>query len=551
MRSKKRKEPVSPDRIQVYAWVIIAAAILVIAAVRIHLLPIPLERDEGEYAYAGQLILQKIPPYALACNMKFPGVYFAYALIMAIFGQTPTGIHLGLLFVNAAAIVLVFLLGQRLFDTRAGVTAAISYGMLCLSPSVLGFQAHATHFVVLAALGGILLVLKSAETRRLGSAFWAGLMMGISLLMKQHGLFLLVFAALYLIWEHVQTRSIPWGEVAKKTAAFALGAIIPIGLLTVLLVESHNFARFWFWTVEYSMSYVSETPLRVGFQNFMFCYKIILRSSLVLWILAGIGLLSPIWYAKAKAKWFFSTGLAIFSFLAICPGLYFRNHYFVLLLPAVALLTGVGLNSLHSEILRTRKAPAGLDNVLRTWFYVGALTIAVGTSLYCQNLYLFQLTPIEACYYTYNHDGNPFPESIEIARYIREHSKETDTIGMLGSEPQICFYAHRHSASSTLYMYPLMEIQPFALTMQRETIAEMERAKPKFMVVVETPGSWLPQPNSQQLIRTWASQYLRDYYAPVGIASLFGTYPTDYRWDDDGDSIVPTSRNFVIVLKRK
>jgi hypothetical protein len=43
-------------------------------AIRWRLREMPLERDEGEYAYAGQLLLQGIPPYQLAYNMKFPGV---------------------------------------------------------------------------------------------------------------------------------------------------------------------------------------------------------------------------------------------------------------------------------------------------------------------------------------------------------------------------------------------------------------------------------------------------------------------------------------------
>jgi hypothetical protein len=42
-------------------------------SIRIHFLANPLERDEGEYAYAGQPMLEKISPYRLAHNMKFPG----------------------------------------------------------------------------------------------------------------------------------------------------------------------------------------------------------------------------------------------------------------------------------------------------------------------------------------------------------------------------------------------------------------------------------------------------------------------------------------------
>ena len=59
--------------------------------IRVRLLEMPLERDEGEYAYAGQLLLQGIPPYELAYNMKLPGTYFAYAAGMAVFGQTIGG----------------------------------------------------------------------------------------------------------------------------------------------------------------------------------------------------------------------------------------------------------------------------------------------------------------------------------------------------------------------------------------------------------------------------------------------------------------------------
>ena len=72
------------------------AVLVLMAMVRLRLLNFSLERDEGEYAYAGQLLLHGIPPYKLAFNMKFPGTYAMYALIMALFGETPAGIHFGL-----------------------------------------------------------------------------------------------------------------------------------------------------------------------------------------------------------------------------------------------------------------------------------------------------------------------------------------------------------------------------------------------------------------------------------------------------------------------
>ena len=47
-------------------------AILLAVIVRARTADMPLERDEGEYAYAGQLILQGVPPYHDAFNMKLP-----------------------------------------------------------------------------------------------------------------------------------------------------------------------------------------------------------------------------------------------------------------------------------------------------------------------------------------------------------------------------------------------------------------------------------------------------------------------------------------------
>jgi hypothetical protein len=47
--------------------------LLLMIMVRVRLADVPLERDEGEYAYIVQLLLQGIPPYSIAYNMKFPG----------------------------------------------------------------------------------------------------------------------------------------------------------------------------------------------------------------------------------------------------------------------------------------------------------------------------------------------------------------------------------------------------------------------------------------------------------------------------------------------
>src|SRR4029450_11641591 len=113
-----RKTDISGKLMRFAWWGLATIVFTLIIAIRIRLLGIPLERDEGEYAYAGQLILQGIPPYQLLYNMKFPGTYYAYSVIMATFGQTDRGIRIGLMCVNIATIGVMFSLARRLLKSH-------------------------------------------------------------------------------------------------------------------------------------------------------------------------------------------------------------------------------------------------------------------------------------------------------------------------------------------------------------------------------------------------------------------------------------------------
>jgi hypothetical protein len=56
---------VSEGHSQYLYWVILISVVLFTGFIRLRLLSIPLERDGGEFAYMGQLILQGIPPYLI------------------------------------------------------------------------------------------------------------------------------------------------------------------------------------------------------------------------------------------------------------------------------------------------------------------------------------------------------------------------------------------------------------------------------------------------------------------------------------------------------
>src|ERR1700675_1286380 len=221
--------------------VAVFAVLVLVALVRLRVANVPLERDEGEYAYAGQLILQGVPPYQLAYNMKLPGTYYAYSAILAVFGQTARGIHVGLLLVNALTIFLLYLIAARLFGAFAGLIAGARYAFLTTQPGVYGLAAHATHFVVLAALIGIILLLRAEERKRTYLFFWCGLAFGTAFLMKQPGILLGAFAFFYLAIKCWPKNKREWGPLARQLGIFLLGAALPFALTCALLYPASVF----------------------------------------------------------------------------------------------------------------------------------------------------------------------------------------------------------------------------------------------------------------------------------------------------------------------
>src|SRR5262249_22174659 len=123
--------------------------------------------------------------------------------------------------------------------------------------------------------------------------------------------------------------------------------------------------------------------------------------------------------------------------------------------------------------------------------------------------------------------GDPLPESEMVAKYIADNSPPDARIAILGSETEIYFLSHRHSATGYIYTYPLMEPQPFALTMQNEMITDIETNRPEFIIFSDNIMSWNQRPDSNLGIFDWWNRY-KTNYTLVGIADVLSRTNTVY-----------------------
>jgi hypothetical protein len=261
----------------------------------------------------------------------------------------------------------------------------------------------------------------------------------------------------------------------------------------------------------------------------------------LLWGIAVVGVSCLFWEQTARSRATFVLGFFIFSFLAVCPGLIFRNHYFVFLLPAIALLIGITISSLKRLILKLQPRLQFIPTILFL------LAFSVGVVGY--RSFFFELTPLQVCRAIYG--SNPFPESVEVAEYIKGHSKKEDKIAVLGSEAQIYFYSNRHSATGYIYTYQIMEDLKYALKMQKEMAEEIERAHPKYLVWVNVRTSWLVRPESGTYIFKWFEEYSKKNLNLVGVIDILSEIQTEYRWDSEATNYSPRSPYFLYVYRRK
>jgi hypothetical protein len=215
------------------------------------------------------------------------------------------------------------------------------------------------------------------------------------------------------------------------------------------------------------------------------------------WLLAGAGLVLMWFPRKTRRHWFLLLGLLVCSFVAMCPGFYFREHYFILIMPALAMLAGASMLAIQRFFSR--------NPVVAPLLSAGIFLGVYGYAVYQERIYLFTASPDYICKATYG--ANPFNESQAIADFVKKNCPENATVAILGSEPQIPFYAQRRSSTGYVYMYPLMEIQPYAKKMQLEVVEEITAAKPEFVIFVDVPTSWLVRQDSEPLLMSWFSEY--------------------------------------------
>ncbi len=509
------------------------------AAIRLRLLDVPLDRDEGEYAYFGQLLLVGVPPYAAGLQLQAAGNLRRLRLDPGRLRPNARGDpyrphpddlghHGG--HVSARRPTRRVGPGRRRRRRLRGPV---------VEPKMLGIAAYAEHFALLPVVAGAVVLWRGGRERRPISLLTCGILFGLGLLIRQSAALFVIGAVAYLlvargdgIAEHPRVGRL--GAIA----VFLAGAAAPLALTCSGALGGRDFPNL----LVLGVLVRALLPGRPG--NGLEQPRPHARRGGAVHVggagprrrRPGFGHPRPesrpadlrrrVDRVRGPGK---NDGSAVQAPLLLTG----RSS------PGRALRYRTGRARRPARHPAVPRAPLGLPCTLGL--------VALAQPLYASRAVLFELGPGQVSRAIYGR--NPFPESVEVACYIREHSAAADRVAVVGSEPQIYFYSAGRSATGYIYTYPLMELQPYAPAMQQEMIKEIEAAAPRFLVFVSATSSWIARPGSDRTIFGWFETYQRGF-TRVGVVDIPRQQETVYRWGDAAAVYAPRSDVWLIVFER-
>jgi len=527
-----------------FGYAILGVSLVIAVVVRLRFLDMPLERDEGEYAYIAQLLLRGIPPYAEAYTMKFPGTPLAYALAFFVAGPSLGAIRGALLVANLAAAGFLLAIVSR---QNGRATAALATGLFLLwslMPELCGLWSHATSMGLPFALAGWYLVARAIEGRRtLLQLFAAGLLFGCAILMKQQAAIFIAPSIAYY-WS---ARRLPISAV-RGVAAMGVGVLVPLLAMFATAWSLGAMADFWYWTVTYARSYSLGTRgsrsllshLTIAATNFG-------SASYLLDGLFLLGLASLAWDPNSRRGGALWGCLGIGGLLAVIPSFWFFPHHFAFFLPTAAFYAAIGLEALSR--LARRFSPSMPRQAWRATIVTAALAcIVIGHAAAW-----FTWSDREMTWRAYPSGG--FAAVRVVGEHLRDIAGSGDTLAVIGSEPELYFYSQLPGATRFLYTYPFIEEHEDADKMHDQMIREITESAPTYCVMVNNTSSWGAYDMScfyqEGRILDWWSRYAAEHYDRVGLVSALGEGESVAAWGGKAATARPHSTISLEVWRRQ
>ncbi len=438
------------------AAIAIAGSVGLAALLRLPFLNTGLSPDEGGYAYVAGQWARGARLYGSDWVDRPQGLMLVYRLLLG-GGHSAAAIRLGAVLFGCGITLLLGVAGWLLRGPWAGAAASLVYAVVGVAPHLQGFTFNGELAAALPATAAVVAALAWRRDGRVGWLVTAGGAGAIGILMKQSGFDGLVVALVIVLTERPRPRR------AVCVAAIVAGAAVPLGLSAIhgILV---GWSDYWYAVVGYKLTAPSGATFDVTRR------LAVLGGS---WLGARRDLAIPVAVAVGLTIAAFARGRSLripliwlgAAFLGFNSAALYWPHYYVQLLPPLALLIAVGASHVSGRMLAA-----------------AAILLVVGPALLKLDALEDMSTAARRAVVPYY---GQYVRDTRIARAVDRLTRPGEPIYALDSEADLYFLADRPAAFPYLWSHPLEEI-PGALGQLRTLLGGSRR--PALVVIFRSPA---------------------------------------------------------------
>jgi 4-amino-4-deoxy-L-arabinose transferase-like glycosyltransferase len=452
----------------------------------------PFEMDEGAYGYMGWGMLNGLVPYKDMYDQKPPGIYVLNSLVFLLFEPTALNLKIFASIYSLGSVLAVFMVTRKLAGREEGCLAALLYGIFSCGPHIQGGGVNSEVFMVLPYTLAAYFLLKLLESGSRKNYLYFGFWASLACTIKQVALVNFLWLASYLVIRIWQRRQ--WDTVSRVLVdgfLVVIGAVIPWLPFLLYFYGKDALGSLYFWQVSFNLNYIAKNHQKLAkLSVFLARMKKILSENGFLWLtaFAGIGFRWSVMQRTVggskqtteswqRTAWIFMATWPIFSFIGVALGGRFFPHYFIQIIPSLAVLGGVGLMDLIRKV-RNRgidflRRPAGFGMVL-------ILTLAFLLSVKTDAPFYFKYDGMQISFHQY--DTPLFSVTRYIGQYLRGRTELNDLIYVWGASPEINFYALRKSPSP----YLMHTVARYNLPWDpgKQVLESLHRSPPKYVVAM-------------------------------------------------------------------
>jgi len=473
--------------------------ILLTALVRLPLLDIPFDRDEGGYSYIAWRLAHHELPYRDWIDHKPPAIFWVYRFALSLPLDPIRAVHVVALAFSAAAACALFFLARRFMSPPWAAAAAGLFAIYSTDPLEQGTAANTELFMLLPLILSQLACLSAAtgghrRVMLITLMMLSGALTGVAIAFKQvagvNWFFLIACYPLFVTGKGRMRQTLSFA--AWSTA----GAALVWGFTAVWFWYQHALKEFIYYVFTYNLEYASATPWPSRFRYCAGVLSVLWRTQSGVWILTAAGLVGLLVAGRKKLCLFLVIWL-ITSMTGVSASGYFFAHYFLQLLPALCVAAALGAEAFYGARFWREFPRWGRGSVLAV-----LLVLPPAMTLFP---FLFVYSPSEAVRKIYD-PGNPFAEMPEIGRRIARMTQPGDRVFVFGMEAEALFYARRVSATRYVNLLPLYNPRRDMREKQDATAREVAQARPA--AALYAPNGLMSLPGSEQWFSDWSQSYL-------------------------------------------